>query len=82
MVLVKMKQTAEAFLKQTVTDAVITVPAHFNGRQRKVSCLTLFYFVFIYISVLDDKNSCYKRWLERAALHQWTECYGASVRFG
>jgi L1 cell adhesion molecule like protein len=30
MVLVKMKETAEAYLGQKVTDAVITVPAYFN----------------------------------------------------
>jgi molecular chaperone DnaK (HSP70) len=35
MVLVKMKQTAEAFLGTTVKDAVITVPAYFNDAQRK-----------------------------------------------
>ena len=35
MVLTKMKETAEAFLGQTVTDAVITVPAYFNDAQRQ-----------------------------------------------
>jgi L1 cell adhesion molecule like protein len=34
MVLVKMKQTAEAFLGTTVKDAVVTVPAYFNDSQR------------------------------------------------
>ena len=34
MVLTKMKETAEAFLGQTVKDAVITVPAYFNDSQR------------------------------------------------
>lgn len=34
MVLVKMKETAEAFLGHQVTDAVITVPAYFNDSQR------------------------------------------------
>jgi len=34
MVLVKMKQTAEAYLGQKVTDAVVTVPAYFNDSQR------------------------------------------------
>ncbi|XP_071127801.1 heat shock protein 68-like [Mytilus edulis] len=34
MVLVKMKETAEAYLGQKVTDAVITVPAYFNDSQR------------------------------------------------
>merc|ERR1711980_74577 len=34
MVLVKMKETAEAYLGQKVTDAVITVPAYFNDQQR------------------------------------------------
>ena len=37
MVLVKMKETAEAFLGQTVTDAVITVPAYFNDSQRQAT---------------------------------------------
>jgi L1 cell adhesion molecule like protein len=30
MVLIKMKETAEAFLAKTVKNAVITVPAYFN----------------------------------------------------
>ena len=34
MVLTKMKETAESFLGQKVTDAVITVPAYFNDSQR------------------------------------------------
>ncbi|XP_076070095.1 heat shock protein 70 B2-like [Mytilus galloprovincialis] len=34
MVLVKMKETAEAYLGQKVIDAVITVPAYFNDSQR------------------------------------------------
>jgi len=34
MVLIKMKETAEAYLGQKVTDAVITVPAYFNDQQR------------------------------------------------
>jgi len=37
MVLVKMKQTAEAYLGTTVTDAVVTVPAYFNDSQRKAT---------------------------------------------
>merc|ERR1719191_1880280 len=37
MVLVKMKQTAEAFLGQRVTEAVITVPAYFNDSQRQAT---------------------------------------------
>ncbi|NOQ51212.1 MAG: Hsp70 family protein, partial [Desulfuromonadaceae bacterium] len=35
MVLQKMKQTAEDYLGETVTDAVITVPAYFNDSQRQ-----------------------------------------------
>jgi L1 cell adhesion molecule like protein len=34
MVLTKMKETAEAYLGKTVTNAVITVPAYFNDSQR------------------------------------------------
>jgi len=37
MVLTKMKETAEAFLGTTVTDAVITVPAYFNDGQRQAT---------------------------------------------
>ena len=37
MVLGKMKKTAEDYLGQTVTEAVITVPAYFNDRQRQAT---------------------------------------------
>jgi len=37
MVLIKMKETAEAYLGKTVTDAVITVPAYFNDSQRQAT---------------------------------------------
>jgi molecular chaperone DnaK len=37
MVLTKMKQTAEEYLGETVTDAVITVPAYFNDSQRQAT---------------------------------------------
>src|SRR5690606_9551274 len=37
MVLQKMKQTAEDYLGQTVTQAVITVPAYFNDAQRQAT---------------------------------------------
>src|SRR2546428_10431278 len=36
-VLAKMKQTAEDYLGETVTDAVITVPAYFNDGQRQAT---------------------------------------------
>ncbi|CEF63524.1 Heat shock 70 kDa protein 1A/1B [Strongyloides ratti] len=37
MVLTKMRETAEAYLGQTVTDAVVTVPAYFNDSQRQAT---------------------------------------------
>jgi len=37
MILQKMKQTAEDYLGQKVTEAVITVPAYFNDRQRQAT---------------------------------------------
>ncbi|HCQ71605.1 MAG TPA: molecular chaperone DnaK [Rhodospirillaceae bacterium] len=37
MILQKMKETAEAFLGETVTKAVITVPAYFNDSQRQAT---------------------------------------------
>ena len=36
-VLMKMKEDAEAYLGETVSDAVITVPAYFNDAQRKAT---------------------------------------------
>ncbi len=37
MVLTKMKEVAEAYLGQNVTDAVVTVPAYFNDSQRQAT---------------------------------------------
>jgi molecular chaperone DnaK len=37
MVLQKLKQAAEEYLGQTVTRAVITVPAYFNDAQRQAT---------------------------------------------
>ena len=37
MILVKMKETSESYLGKEVTDAVITVPAYFNDRQRQAT---------------------------------------------
>jgi len=37
MVLSKMKDTAEAYLGETVTNAVVTVPAYFNDAQRQAT---------------------------------------------
>ena len=36
-VLMKMKKTAEAYLGETVTEAVVTVPAYFNDSQRQAT---------------------------------------------
>ena len=37
MILTKMKEVAEGFLGDKVTDAVITVPAYFNDAQRSAT---------------------------------------------
>ncbi|KAM0682584.1 Hsp70 chaperone [Mitosporidium daphniae] len=37
MILIKMKETAEAYLGTTITNAVITVPAYFNDSQRQAT---------------------------------------------
>jgi molecular chaperone DnaK len=37
MILTKMKETAEAYLGEKVTEAVITVPAYFNDQQRQAT---------------------------------------------
>ena len=37
MILIKMKETAEAFLGKEVKDAVVTVPAYFNDSQRQAT---------------------------------------------
>jgi molecular chaperone DnaK len=36
-ILMKLKKDAEAFLGETVTEAVITVPAYFNDSQRQAT---------------------------------------------
>jgi len=36
-VLMKMKQTAEEYLGESVSEAVITVPAYFNDSQRQAT---------------------------------------------
>lgn len=37
MILTKLKETAESYLGETVTDAVVTVPAYFNDAQRQAT---------------------------------------------
>jgi L1 cell adhesion molecule like protein len=37
MILLKMKETAESYLGGTITNAVVTVPAHFNDSQRQAT---------------------------------------------
>ena len=37
MILIKMKEIAESYIGETVTDAVITVPAYFNDSQRQAT---------------------------------------------
>jgi len=37
MILIKMKETAEAYLGKKVTHAVVTVPAYFNDAQRQAT---------------------------------------------
>ena len=37
MILTKMKETAESYIGETVTDAVVTVPAYFNDSQRQAT---------------------------------------------
>ena len=37
MVLLKMKETAEAYLGKQINDAVVTVPAYFNDSQRQAT---------------------------------------------
>ena len=37
MVLIKMRETAEAYLNKKVKDAVVTVPAYFNDSQRQAT---------------------------------------------
>ena len=37
MILQKMKKTAEEFLDQEITEAVVTVPAYFNDAQRQAT---------------------------------------------
>ena len=60
MVLLKMKETAEAYLGKTVTDAVITVPAYFNDSQRQATkdagTISGIYFITNYNCFSSDIN--------------------------
>ena len=47
MILVKMKEYAEAYLGKTVKSAVITVPAYFNDSQRQATKIPEQFAVFI-----------------------------------
>ena len=47
MVLIKMKETAEAYLGTDVKDAVITVPAYFNDSQRQATKVHIAYWIKI-----------------------------------
>ena len=47
MVLIKMKETAEAYLGHKVTHAVVTVPAYFNDAQRQATKDAGMYFYFV-----------------------------------
>jgi heat shock protein 5 len=45
MVLVRMKEIAEAYLGRTIKNAVITVPAYFNDAQRQATQVRVCLFV-------------------------------------
>ena len=62
MVLQYMKQSAEDYLEQKVTDAVITVPAYFDDKQRQATkvkalgnllCLTYYEHFRMLLRLLD-----------------------------
>ncbi len=44
MVLTKMKETAEAYLGSTITNAVVTVPAYFNDSQRQATKVDVWHY--------------------------------------
>lgn len=46
-VLIKMKETAEAYLNTPVKNAVVTVPAYFNDSQRQVSISHAFFIDYV-----------------------------------
>ena len=56
MVLEYMKNTAEEYLEKEVTDAVITVPAYFDDKQRQATKV-IFYFCLRQKSQKIPKNT-------------------------
>ena len=55
MVLVKMKEVAEAYLGKKINDAVVTVPAYFNDSQRQATKVII-EFEIISIMWLNEKK--------------------------
>lgn len=55
-VLIKMKETAEAYLGHSVNNAVVTVPAYFNDSQRQVGGWECFFKIESYGCQVIDKN--------------------------
>ena len=49
MILQKMKSTAENFLGENVTSAVVTVPAYFNNDQRKATKVKDYIMLCVFI---------------------------------
>lgn len=56
MVLVKMKEIAEAFLGKDVANAVVTVPAYFNDAQRQATKVCVKGGVFLLVYTEDAAN--------------------------
>ncbi|KAI3415224.1 hypothetical protein GPALN_004836 [Globodera pallida] len=57
MVLAKMKETAEAFLRLTVKNAVVTVPAYFNDSQRQLTRYAVLDAGLNVLSIIDESEA-------------------------
>uniref|UniRef100_A0A183CHL7 Heat shock protein n=1 Tax=Globodera pallida TaxID=36090 RepID=A0A183CHL7_GLOPA len=57
MVLAKMKETTEAFLRLTMKNAVVTVPAYFNDSQRQLTRYAVLDAGLNVLSIIDESEA-------------------------
>ncbi len=74
-VLQRVRQAAEAFVGQTLTDAVITVPAHFNDRQRQATRDAATIAGLRAVRILNEPTAAALAWLAGRTRHATIAVY-------
>ncbi len=74
-VLQRVRQSAEAYLGQALTDAVITVPAHFNDRQRQATRDAATIAGLRAVRILNEPTAAALAWLAGRKRHATIAVY-------